>query len=284
MSWLDKIGGPEGGLDVLVGTLLGLDLFKRRRGQAGTVPTVGAVGNKDENLKAKPFGFGTTDETLFVDAYTLAYEKGLIDNAALSKLTAINEGLSPLERGRLGLIVGADEQDVKHKSSTLERNADGSPVLDRQGKVQYSTQETQSRGNIRGMRLIVMLSKMESTDALGFSTDALGFLRSTGILNGPIDNLAEVVKELPAVWKKIDEFLAAAKIPERIDKLAFWYLSVDSRNAAMKSIAATRQRIEKQKQMSWTQREINEQPTTSRVLIALVVMIIMGAIYVFALH
>ena len=234
-------------------------------------PAHSGAGKVDESLKANLFGLGPKDEAFFWDALAIGKEKAVIDDQGIENLTKMFDDLTRPERYKLGRIVGIDEQEVKGKTTTLEKLPDGLPALDRQGKALFSTKEESFRGNVRGMRFLVMLSKMEPKKAVKF-------LRVSGTLEG-------LTEDIEATWKRIRKFIrskeakkffaefrasagmlknTAVKLGKdadvRTQETILRYLGAADHNEAERIVTGREEEVARRRAQSWYQRDLKNRP------------------------
>ncbi|MFH1254972.1 MAG: hypothetical protein V1667_00650 [bacterium] len=108
-----------------------------------------------KTLKANIFGMGTTDEVLTGDAFAIAVKELGVTHEEVIKVTRVLSEFSLAEKNKLTNIFGRDEQEIIQKTPTIKN---GKTVII----------ETKTVANMRGARLILLLSKMREDDIRTF--------------------------------------------------------------------------------------------------------------------
>lgn len=217
-------------------------------------------------------GISKNDEALFWDAVAQAFreESNHIAKSKSKKIRQIFKRLNPSQKKRLYEIVGINEQTI------IETEPKSVEYTDNKGNVRQKIENKEKKymANERGKRFIQFLARLEVGEAVAF-------LKASGTLTGPVD-------DLKYFWKEIQPFLDSitdVDIKRRVRKTILWYLDASSMRDAEVRVVAKELALEMRRQQPWyDHRDTHIRDRRLTIWITLAVFSIAGLTYVFASH
>lgn len=225
----------------------------------------------EAGLKAGFMGISKNDEALFWDAVAQAFpgEDDAVIQAKSQKIRDIFTQLNHSQKKRLLQTVGINEQAV------VEMEPKSVEYTDNKGnqRIKIENKEKKYSVNERGKRFIQFLARLDTATAVGF-------LKESATLTGPIDDLTHF-------WSVAKPFLAdtwnSIEARRRTQRAILWYLESETIEGAEARIIIKEMTLTQRQQQTWREREA-QRPREFRIWLALIAFSVAAFIYVFALN
>lgn len=241
----------------------------------------GGESHQEAGLKASMMGIGEKDEALFWSAVALAQQKGWIKEDGLKNLSAVFSRLNHAERGRLYKIIGQDEQsvviemhsktDATTAKSELAKRRRGSEEK-KDGETKEPIEKTTATGNVRGAMTVALLADMPPDEAVTF-------LRNSGTLSGPLEDLGYAHEKLCEFLEKTG---GGKTLRKRMRAITLGYLGAKTFKEARANVEVKEDALRKRQAQSWIKRDLTKRPVFSSALVILVVFSAVSFWYVFS--
>lgn len=257
-----KLFGVELSWEVL--QTIGLFLLGRKSSE----PVPVGKDRGDAGLKAGFMGVGRKDEALFWDAVAQAFQKesNVVKRQKSQKICEICDKLDLSQKKRLYETVGIDEQDFIETEPVSVEYTD--PKGNTRRKV--DKKEKKYKANERGKRFIQFLARLEIDEAVKF-------LKASGTLTGPLDDLQHF-------WEMAQPFLRYIRdieVRRRVESAVLWYIGAGTLAEAEAIVSAKELALEMRRQQSWRERE-RQRPREFVIWVILIVLSVVAFTYVFA--
>lgn len=257
VSGIADVGGDFGGWLNIAENVL--KLFGRK--SASPVGT-------EAGLKGGFMGIGKEDEALFWDAVAQAFQGETDDilHQKSKKISVIYECLDHSQKKRLFQTIGINEQEV------IETEPKSVEYTDGKGNVRQKIEkkEKKYKVNERGKRFIQFLARLDEKDAINF-------LKATGTLTGPIDDLQHF-------WTIAKPFLVntwnSIGARRRTQDAILWYIGAGTLEEAEVIVSARELTLANRQRQTWREREV-QRPREFLIWITLIVISVAAFTYVF---
>jgi hypothetical protein len=220
----------------------------------------------EAGIKSGFMGIGSEDEALFWDAVALAFQGDRGIKQKTQKIRKIFVRLDLFQKKRLFQTVGIDEQSITETEPVSVEYTDAKGNT----RQKIEKKEKKYKINERGKRFIQFLAQLEVKEAVGF-------LKASGTLTGPID-------DLKYFWNIAQPFLQSIRnieVRRRVQVAILWYLGAETLEEAEALVSAKELALANRRQQSWRERE-RQRPREFWIWISLIIFSVVAFTYVFA--